>query len=161
MGRSKFKKTGCKDVTANKLLPLSAATIRETSLQNHLALEALRSRYGSSLHATFLFRAVYLTWLLRDAIEPGCEVEVFQEAESVLYRCSLRAEEGRSCQLDDVDIDALKIVLTLHDLQLQSVSARVYEAACARLLEYLTQGGQCVIPASPGGAPVQRLEAVI
>lgn len=150
MGRPKFRKTGCKHVTRNTLLPLAASMVRATSLQNHLALEALRSRYGASLHVTLLFRTVYLTYLLRDTIEQGCELDVFQDAESALYQCSLRADEDGSWQLAEADIDALKIVLTVHDWQLQLVPAHVYESACAHLLDYLISGEKTVIPASSG-----------
>ncbi|WP_321915612.1 MULTISPECIES: hypothetical protein [unclassified Paraburkholderia] len=139
-------------MTRNKLLPLAASMVRTTSLQNHLALEALRSRYGASLHVTLLFRTLYLTYLLHDTIEQGCEPDVFQNAESALYRCSLRAGEDGSWQLAAADIDALKIVLTVHDWQLQLVPAHVYESACAYLRDYLISGEQTVIPASSSDA---------
>ncbi|MBB2928211.1 hypothetical protein [Paraburkholderia silvatlantica] len=157
MGRPKFRKTGCKHVTRNKLLPLAASMVRATSLQNHLALEALRSRYGASLHVTLLFRTVYLTYLLRDTIDQGCDLDVFQDAESALYQCSLRADEDGSWQLAEADIDALKIVLTVHDWQLQLAPAHVYESACAHLLEYLINGEKTVIPASSGDAMVWKV----
>ena len=157
MGRPKFRKTGCKPVTRNKLLPLAASLVRATSLQNHLALEALRSRYGASLHVTLLFRTVYLTYLMRDAIEQGCELDVFQDAESALYQCSLRADEDGSWQLAEADIGALKVVLTVNDWQLQLVPAHVYESACEHLLDYLMSGETTVIPASSGDATAQKI----
>jgi hypothetical protein len=126
--------------------------VRATSLQNHLALEALRSQYGESLHVTFLFRAVYLTYLLRDVIDECCETDVFREAEAALYQCSCRGEAGGPWQLADTETDALKIVLALHDAQLQAVPAHTYALACERLLNYLTKRDQPLIPAAAGDA---------
>lgn len=148
MGRPRLKKIRRKNVGRNKQLPLPDAVVRAISLQNHLALETMRSGHGASLHATFLFRAVYLTYLLRDTIEPNCEIEVFQEAESALCQCSHRAEASGSYELADADFDALRLVLTLHDWQLQSAPSHLYESACASLLGYLINDGQSVIPAS-------------
>ncbi|WP_321938319.1 hypothetical protein [Paraburkholderia sp. J8-2] len=156
MGRQKFRKTGCKHVPNNKLLSLASSMVRATSLQNHLALEAQRSRYGASFHVTLLFRTVYLSYLLRDTIEQGCDLDVFQDAESALYHCSLRAEEDGSWLLAEADIDALKIVLTVHDWQLQLVPAHVYESACAHLLDYLISGETTVIPGAPNSALVRN-----
>ncbi|SDB82081.1 hypothetical protein [Paraburkholderia lycopersici] len=151
MGHSKARKAGRKGASRSKLLPLPASMVQAISLQNHLALEALRSRLGESLHVTFLLRAVYLTYLLCDVSESRWEIPVLHEAEAALCRCNQR-------ELADSEIDALKIVLTLHDGQLQSVSVHLYETACAHLLNYLVKGGEPIIPASTGDVLVKEAE---
>jgi hypothetical protein len=158
MGHLKARKAGRKRVSLSKLLPLPESIAQTISLQNHLALEALCSRHGASLHVTFLFRAVYLTYLLCDTSGPRREVNILRDAEAVLCRCSNRAEEGGLWQLANSEVDALKAVLTLHDGQLQSTPAHHYEAACAHLLNYLVKGGQPVIPASASEALVVEAE---
>ncbi|MBN3855097.1 hypothetical protein G3N59_17085 [Paraburkholderia sp. Ac-20340] len=150
MNRSRSNK-----FTRGKFLPLPAPIVRATSLQNHLALEALRSRHGASLHATFLFRAVYLTYLLCDANDQHKKTDTFQEAEAALGQCSHRAQAGGSWQLPESDIDVFHCVLTLHDKQLQSVPAHLYEAACEQLLNYVVNGGEPVIQALAGDECVQ------
>lgn len=147
MGHSRSRKNSRQGVTRSKLLPLSGAMVQATSLQNHLALEALRSRHGASLHVTFLFRAVYLTYLMSDVSDQSSEIDVFQEAEAALCRCSSRAEDQGAWHLNDVEIEALKTVLSLHDWQLQTVPAHRYESSCAHLLNFVMDGDRSVIPA--------------
>lgn len=120
-----------------KLIPLPASMVQAISLQNHLALVALRSEHGDSLHVTFLLRAAYLAYILRDSCDFNCEIGVFESAEVALCGCSRRAEKDGLWELTDSEIDVLKIVLTLHDEQLQSIPIHRYETACADLLGYL------------------------
>jgi hypothetical protein len=130
--------------------------VQTISLQNHLALEALCSQRGDSLHVTFLFRALYLAYILRDAGDLHCDMDTLRSAEVALYGWSRRAEEGGSWALVDPEIDALKIVLTVHDSQLQSIHVHRYETACTHLLNYLVKGGQQLILGSNGNVLVHE-----
>ncbi|WP_429322817.1 hypothetical protein [Paraburkholderia sp. GAS448] len=51
------------------LLPLPATEVRALSLENHLALAAMRSGHGTISLAMHLLRVLYLAWFLRDATE--------------------------------------------------------------------------------------------
>lgn len=148
MSRSSNKpqKTGRQPLTRTMLLPLSAATVRETSLQNHLALEVLRRGQAQSVHLTYLLRTVLLTYLLRDKIKEGCDLEVFQTAEAALLRCSLRADNGEPRQLPETDIEPIEIILTLHDRQLARVPRHVHSAACQRVLQFAQSETLSLIP---------------
>lgn len=90
--------------------PLPAAMIRTTSLQNHLALEALRRGQvkGKSLHMIYLFRVLFLAYLLHDRVKECCSLDVFQSAEAALLRCGQHTEEGTPWQPSENDIEALQ-----------------------------------------------------
>ncbi|CAB5305257.1 hypothetical protein IST455A_05835 [Burkholderia multivorans] len=144
--QSKPNKISRRSPTRTMLLPLPAATVRATALQNHLALEVLRCGQGTSIHLTYLFRAVLLTYLLRDKIKECCDLEVFQSAEAALLRCSLRANRGEPRQLSESDIEPIQIILALHDRQLARVPRHVHSAACQRVLQFANGNTLSLIP---------------
>jgi hypothetical protein len=57
---------GHRPLTKAELLPLPSARVRAVSLENHLALAALRTAAGSHVMGCLL-RVVYLAWYLREA----------------------------------------------------------------------------------------------
>lgn len=62
--RRTAQKRGRKSLTKDLLLPLPIARVRALSLENHLALAAMRSGYGSVDVMSNLIRVVYLAYFI-------------------------------------------------------------------------------------------------
>ncbi|WP_198364010.1 hypothetical protein [Burkholderia ubonensis] len=61
------------------LLPLPVSKVRALSLENHLALAAMRSGSGNVDQMSCLLKVVYLAWFLLD--DPATErAQVFRDA---------------------------------------------------------------------------------
>ncbi|PLZ02466.1 hypothetical protein CY652_10085 [Burkholderia sp. WAC0059] len=135
------------------LLPLPAAVAQTASLQNHLALETLRHGYGASTQVSFLFRAVFLTYLLRDRVKDCCGIETFRNAEAALYRCTRRAADDGVWLLPEADIHDLMLILAVHDRQLASVPTHAHDAARATVLRYATGNEPSPIPQADANIP--------
>ena len=130
-------KPGRMPLTKDMLLPLSAGKVRALSLENHLALAAMRSGHDTISLAMHLLRILYLAWFLRDATEGERYVDLFCEAETALARSRAWAEQGQGWSLSDADHEVLADILALHDLQLASVPSHCYVAATVRLQRFL------------------------
>ncbi|CAE6858712.1 hypothetical protein R75461_07865 [Paraburkholderia nemoris] len=88
-----------KPLTKDMLLPLPAARVRALSLENHLALAAIRSGHGSLAVAMTLQRVVYLAWFMRDAADDLRDLDAFRQADAALEQTSRRAEQHRGWTL--------------------------------------------------------------
>lgn len=139
-------KSARRPLTRAMLLPLPASMVRTTSLQNHLALEALRCGQGNSMHVSFLFRVLYPTYLLRDTVSECCAIEVLREAEAALHRCTAHAASCKEWRLPQPDISTLQVVLTVHDRQLACVPAHIHKNACEQVLQFARSDRVSLLP---------------
>ncbi|KVM16629.1 hypothetical protein WL05_28310 [Burkholderia ubonensis] len=79
MSRSPARPSRRKPLTREMLLPLPVSKVRALSLENHLALAAMRSGSGNVDQMSCLLKVVYLAWFLLD--DPATErAQVFRDA---------------------------------------------------------------------------------
>jgi hypothetical protein len=140
-------KASRKPLTREMLLPLPAATVRKTSLENHLALVAMRTGNGSVDQMSCLLKATYLAWFLLDtAAERERHIHLLRSSEAALHQSGIRAQSGQSWSLGQEEIADLEGVLALHDRQLQSICAYQYHGAWDRLNRYVASDANSPLP---------------
>ncbi|WP_438391778.1 hypothetical protein [Caballeronia sp. DA-9] len=122
------------------LLPTAAATARAVSLQNHMALVALRSGRGNIELAGELLKTVYLTYFLCAPDHIKSTSEKFLAAELALKSSILDSTTGGEWRLSDALCHNIEAVLCLHDAQLASVPVHQIAAAKERLSRVLQAG---------------------
>lgn len=137
-----------KPLTREMLLPLPVAKTRALSLENHLALVAMRTGNGNVDQMSCLLKVVYLTWFMIDDPAAG-ELPLFHQAEAALERSTTRAECREGWTLPDDDCRAIERILVLHDHQLASLPSHRYTSAWERLTRFI---------ASPNRSPLPELE---
>ncbi|MBS2132098.1 hypothetical protein KEX41_28335 (plasmid) [Burkholderia thailandensis] len=148
MSRSSGRPSRKKPLTREMLLPLPVAKSRALSLENHLALVAMRTGNGNVDQMSCLLKVVYLAWFMLD--EPVAdEPPLFHQAEAALERSTTRAEHREGWTLPDDDCQAIEQILVLHDRQLASLPSHRYMSAWARLTRFI---------ASPNRSPLPELE---
>ena len=81
------------------LLPLPVAKVRSMSLENHLALAAMRTGNGNVDQMSCLLKAVYLAYFLREATCDHCGMQAFRASEAALERSATRAQMGHKWTL--------------------------------------------------------------
>ena len=148
------RKPGRKPLTRDMLLPLPVAETRPISLENHLALVAMRGGHGNADLMICLLKAVYLSYFLHEAAYGRTGLDPFREAEAVLQHSVTRAERNEGWWIPQADSAILEAILTLYDGQLASMPAHVLAAARARLQRYLASDLISPIP------PRQKQKAV-
>ncbi len=130
------------------LLPLPAASVRETSLENHLAFVAMRTGHGSVDQMSCLLKMIYLAWfLLETPADREQHLHLLHACEAALQQSGMRAQAGQSWSLRQEEIAEVEAVLALHDRQLDSICARQYQAAWARLQNFVSSDAQSPLPA--------------
>ncbi len=127
------------------LLPLPRATTRLMSLENHLALVAIRSGNGEADHVSCLLKVVYLAWFMLDKPTPD-ERALLLLAEEVLDRSMTEAAHGGQWRLSDDDYAVIEQVLTFHDRQLDSLPSHRYALAWQRLTRLAIGSGLQSLP---------------
>ena len=146
MPRSVTRKTGRKPLTREMLLPLPVAKFRAVSLENHLALVAMRTGNGNVDQMSCLLKTVYLAWFMHDGAT-GDDRGLFRDAESALECSATRAERGDGWTFSDGDSAAVERVLAVHDGQLASMPSHRYTAAWERLQRFITSDARSPFPA--------------
>lgn len=114
------------------------------SLENHLALAALRAGAGSHAQMVCLLRVVYLAWYLREAC-PGVDIDLFRQGERALEGCIARSVPSREWTLPAHEQDIVGQILTLHDAQLAVVPAHRYLRAWEQMQAFLQSGRTSVL----------------
>ncbi|WP_434116201.1 hypothetical protein [Paraburkholderia caffeinilytica] len=127
------------------LLPLPTAKMRAVSLENHLALAAMRTGNGNVDQMSCLLKAVYLAWFLRDG-GAGEHVDFFREAECALECYATHAEQHRGWALAEDECGAIESILALHDRQLISIPAHRYAAAWEQLKRFIESDAKSPLP---------------
>ncbi|WP_234480938.1 C-type lectin-like domain-containing protein [Paraburkholderia nemoris] len=128
------------------LLPLPAVRVRALSLENHLALAAIRTGHGSEEVAMRLLRILYLSWFMRDTADHDRDIDVFREAEAALTRSRIGANRHLGWVLSDDDHRVLAHILALHDEQLASLPSHRYTEAWEGLQRFLRGDDWSPIP---------------
>ncbi|MFM0557379.1 hypothetical protein P0D69_41505 [Paraburkholderia sediminicola] len=127
-------------------MPLPVAGARAVSLENHLALVAMRSGHGNPDVMSCLLKSVYLACFLHEAVHGHIGLEPFREAEGALTRCVMQAELSEEWLLPDDENTILARILTLHDQQLASMPAHLVTAARERLYRFIASDVGSPIP---------------
>ncbi|WP_438392088.1 hypothetical protein [Caballeronia sp. DA-9] len=135
------------------LLPLPVTKVRSMALENHLALATLRSGHGGSQQMLCLLKVVYLAYFLREKGRQGGEIELFRAAELALQQSISCAECGKTWSLSEAGQIALESILALHDQQLGTAPAHVYEAAWERLQRFVQSDVRSPIQAATTDLP--------
>lgn len=115
------------------LLPMSTAIAQRISLENHLALEALRSGAGGEHHFNGMCQAACIASLLCEAGYGTARKGLFGEAERVLLDCRRAGIETENWRFDGESYRILAEVLTLHDTQFSITPVRELIRANERL----------------------------
>ncbi|WP_423383471.1 hypothetical protein [Burkholderia sp. LMG 32019] len=132
-------------MTREMLLPLPIAKARAMSLENHLALVAMRTSRGNVDLMSCLLKAVYLAWFLLD--DPTAEqLRVFRDAEAALERSTTYAERNEGWAVPEEDCKAIEQILVLHDQQLGSLASHRYTSAWERLTQFIASPQRSPLP---------------
>lgn len=124
-------------LTKEMLLPIPIAIACDVSLENHLALVALRTGSGNLELIGRLFKAVFVSYFLHVEVNGCRDLERFRSAEAALHRSAIHTKAGQVCLLPDSDNGVLAQILTLHDQQLASLPSHLIVAARDRLNRFL------------------------
>lgn len=125
------------------LLPLPASTVSSLSLENHLALAALRAGHNSVDLMARLVNVVGAARYLHEADHGrGTSGQaVFDTAWQALLRC-INGGRGGTCEtLVEADFSALEQLVTLHDRQMATTPVHLLLAARERLNRYYRREG--------------------
>ncbi|WP_175948849.1 hypothetical protein [Burkholderia pyrrocinia] len=156
MERSKrsSRKLSRPGLTTDLLLPLPTEKVRALSLENHLALTAVRGGRGDLDQVSCLVRVVYLAFYLRETTSASADFNLYRRAEAALNACVTRVEQGERCLLLDRELATVERILVVHDEQLAAVPWHRYLAACKRLQHHIVEGKRSPI-ATASGARLQ------
>ncbi|MEW6346605.1 MAG: hypothetical protein AB1704_38715, partial [Pseudomonadota bacterium] len=111
------------------LLPVPAVDARAISLENHLALVAMRSGQGNVDLVLGLFKIVYMAYFLHEALRARTEPDLFRDAEHVLMRTTARANRGEAWSIPAEDVSCLERIVTLYDRYLATLPAHRFISA--------------------------------
>nr|WP_321958366.1 hypothetical protein [Burkholderia cenocepacia] len=140
----KVRRPGRKPLTKGDLLPLPSAKVRALSLENHMALAAVRAGHGGEEQISCLLRVVYLAFYMRNETDAGADLSMYRQAEAALDGCIARAEQGAAWLLLDREQSMIEQILVVHDDQLAAVPMHRYCAAWENLQRLMT--GQLASP---------------
>jgi len=115
------------------------------SLENHLALAAIRAGAGGQAQMSCLLRVVYLAWFLRDVIPADVDIELVRQGERVLESCIEHAVASREWALRANELDIVGQLLSLHDAQLAAAPTHQYVRAWEQLQAFLKSGRASVL----------------
>jgi hypothetical protein len=127
-------------LTRTQLLPIAPTTARKFSLENHLALVAMRSGRGNADFASILIKTLYLTFLVCDRGRLDPPMEAYLEAESILRASIDDSVTTEGWQIADEQCEPIELVLCAHDEQLASTPLHRFEVAKRRLDHILKAG---------------------
>ncbi|AOK19211.1 hypothetical protein WL51_23135 [Burkholderia ubonensis] len=142
----KVRRADRKPLTKSDLLPLPTAKVRALSLENHMALAAIRAGHGGEEQISCLLRVVYLAFYMRGETEAGADLSVYRQAEAALDACIARAEQGTAWLLLDREQSTIEQILVVHDEQLAAVPMHRYCAAWENLQRFMTGQIRSPIP---------------
>lgn len=122
------------------LLPIAPDLSRRISLDNHIALEVLRSGAAEMYHLGSMAQATYLTWSLCEAGYGIARDGLFREMDETIARCRGAVLDSGVWRIDDHAYALLCEVLTLHDRQLATASVSELMLANDRLKKLSAEG---------------------
>src|SRR5260370_31636810 len=124
-------------LTRAMLLPMSAALVRKVSLQNHMALVALRQGRGNIDLAGELLKTVFVAFYLADPDHLATHAGHFPQAETAIKALIKDAVRDGGWRLEEDQCEGIEAILGLHDAQLSSLSVHRIEGAKQRLMRVL------------------------
>ncbi|WP_085488893.1 hypothetical protein [Paraburkholderia susongensis] len=130
------------------LLPMPTEVTRHISLSNHLALVGIARRYQLKHSFNEVIRITYLSYFLWETGFGDADIGLFEEAERVMDSATDRATKEDAWFLDEAELTVLKRVVSHHDSQLDTVSAKAYFEATYRL--------NALLGSKNGASPIRK-----
>ena len=127
-------------LTRDELLPIAVDIARDISLQNHMALVALRQGEGNPDLARELLVTVYWAYFASDANTIDTSWEAFVAAERGVTIALRNAGQTLDGTLEDAHCQAIESVLRIHDAQLAVLPLHAMERARLRLGQAIESG---------------------
>lgn len=122
------------------LLPMPRVAVDETSLQIHIALDAMRRGCGTVHAAQTMTQAMILCGLLAEAGYGAATFEQMQQAEAVISAAFDRGRDTGVWMLDDGGFTRFAVIATTYDYQLQRAPLSAVAEASDRLERFLAGG---------------------
>lgn len=135
--------------TKEMLLPLPAAAVRDISLENHLALAAMRTGHGTPDTMIALLRILYMTFYVLGRDRTDADLALFLETEAALDE-SIQAAcgAGRDWRLPAERLPAIGQVLLRCDEVVANVPKYRYVEAWEKLNAFVGSACQSPLPGS-------------
>ncbi|MBN3779023.1 hypothetical protein G3O06_15910 [Burkholderia sp. Ac-20345] len=130
------------------LLPLPAGVARGLSLENHLALAAMRSGHGTPETMVTLLRVLYMTHLMSGKACSPPDRSLFLNVEAALSTCIQRAEQGSDWRLEAEWLPGIEAILRRFDEVVEYVPKSDYVDAWKKLSLFAISSNQSPITGS-------------
>jgi len=124
-------------LTRAMLLPMSAELASKVSLQNHLALVALRQGQGNADLIAELLKTVYVAYDLLDPSQLATQAGYFTRAETAIKTLIKQAAATGEWRLAEEQCEGIEVIVSLHDAQLAVLPTHRIEVAKQRLMRVL------------------------
>ncbi|HDR9021951.1 hypothetical protein L0Z31_27050 [Burkholderia vietnamiensis] len=121
------KRMANKPRTKAMLLPLPFALVRSISLENHLALAAMRSGHGTPDTMCALLRVLYVLFYMLDGNYDDADLSRFVDGEAVLAKSVQAVASGQDWQIVEEGISVIEAMLLRFDEVAGSVPAFRYQ----------------------------------
>jgi hypothetical protein len=132
------------------LLPMSAALVQKVSLQNHMALVALRQGRGNSDLAGELLKTVFVAFYLAEPDHLATHAKYFAQAETAIKALIKDAVLEGGWRLEEDQCRGIEAILVLHDAQLASLPVHRIEGTKQRLMRVLERGSFPLLTSTAG-----------
>jgi hypothetical protein len=130
------------------LLPLRSIVVRSISLENHLALAAMRGRHGTRATFIALLRVLYMTFYLTESHCSEAELTLFRQAETALAESMRDADERGDWKLPAISLPTLELLLRQSDELVSSVPKYRYVEAWDRFARFVRSAQLSPLPGS-------------
>ncbi|WP_133295776.1 hypothetical protein [Burkholderia reimsis] len=130
------------------LLPLPAGVARGISLENHLALAAMRSGHGTPETMVTLLRVLYMTHFLLGTACSSSDQSLFLNVEAALSKCIQEAEKRSDWRLEAEWLPGIEAILRRFDEVIQYIPKSDYVDAWKKLSIFALSGNQSPINGS-------------
>ncbi|KVS50720.1 hypothetical protein WK39_28085 [Burkholderia cepacia] len=137
--------------TKAMLLPLPFVLVRNISLENHMALAAMRSGHGTHDTMCALLRVLYVLFYMLDGREDTRDLSGLLEAEAILDKSVQAVASGQDWQVDGQGIPVIEAMLLRFDEVIGSVPAFRYQEAWEKMAKFARTDLQSPIPGSRVG----------
>ncbi|QVN21312.1 hypothetical protein [Burkholderia pyrrocinia] len=136
------------DRTREMLLPLSTHIVRSLSLENHLALAAIRTGWGAPRIMKVLTRALYMTYFLIERVASDDEMALFRDAEAVLDQSISTAEKAGTWEVTAEQSPILEKILLWFDEAVSRVPMCRYIECMERFYRFAQSAEKSPFPDS-------------
>ncbi len=129
-------------------MPLPGSVVRDLSLENHLALAAIRSGQGTAETIVSLLRMLYMTYFMLGTECPEADLALFCEAETVLDSSISAAGQGHGWQVSAEQLLPVGQVALRYDEVLGRVPKYCYIESWDRLCRFVHSAATSPLPGS-------------